>query len=114
MKMIPDIPVPTCSKYDGLYEEIQTSPFFGWTWCVDRFSGKEINGTVTREPGVLPLCPSKQLSFKWLIQIYIPESFDQIKAHAYLMLRISAPPPPPLKAQKFNKGPRAYLNHYDS
>ena len=54
-----------CSKYDGLYEEIQTS--MSSSWCVDRFSGKAISSTVTMVAGVLPLCPSRNLFFfSWL------------------------------------------------
>ncbi|XP_066915386.1 uncharacterized protein [Clytia hemisphaerica] len=60
MHMIPDLPVPVCSAVDGLYEEIQWSPF-GWSWCVDRYSGELINGTMTEETSshLKPLCPKK-------------------------------------------------------
>ena len=59
-KKIPDIFVPVCSKYDGLYVEIQRSMFgIPSSWCVDRFSGKAINSTVTMGTNVLPMCPSK-------------------------------------------------------
>ena len=70
-KKLPDIFVPVCSKYDGLYEEIQTSMSgVASSWCVDRFSGKAINSTVTMTPGVLPLCPSKLFLIFIYLQIF--------------------------------------------
>jgi len=53
---MPDYPIPNCSPFDGLYQEIQVSPF-GWSWCVDRYTGEEINGTMTEAGRGKPLCP---------------------------------------------------------
>lgn len=54
---IPDIFVPECSSVDGLYSQIQQSPWFAW--CVNRYNGKMVNGTNRKHSLGLPVCAGK-------------------------------------------------------
>ena len=53
---IPDLLIPVCSKEDGLYMEVQSSPFPRSKWCVNRYTGDRIADT-GRKGDETPVCP---------------------------------------------------------
>ena len=57
VKMLPDLFIPECSLYDGLYLEIQSGGMTGGKWCVDRYTGESIEGTYVPDGEGNPMCP---------------------------------------------------------
>ncbi|XP_065644379.1 uncharacterized protein LOC100208971 isoform X5 [Hydra vulgaris] len=53
---IPDLNIPECNPKDGLYESLQIGNEGRFKWCVDRFTGKLIEGTITDGAEKQPHC----------------------------------------------------------
>ena len=58
LAQIPDLHVPECSLFDGLYLDVQRT-WVGSKFCVKRLSGDHVKGTDTEIGKADPVCPGK-------------------------------------------------------
>jgi hypothetical protein len=69
LTQIPDIHIPECSLFDGLYLDVQRT-WVGSKFCVKRFSGDHVKGTDTEIGKPDPVCPDLSKCAKMQVQIH--------------------------------------------